>query len=67
MLDEVIEMREELCPECQGTGYVMVARDYYSASYGYYLQDEQPVPCRMCGGTGYVEVWEAEVVAEEAA
>ena len=58
MLDEVIEMREEMCPECQGTGYVMVARDYYSASYGYYLQDERPVVCRTCGGTGYVEVWE---------
>jgi len=65
-LDEVTEMREELCPECQGDGYVTVACDYYSASYGYYLQDERPVPCRMCGGSGYVEVMEAEV-AEEAA
>jgi RecJ-like exonuclease len=60
-------MREELCPECRGNGYVMAARDYYSVSYGYYLQDERPVACRMCGGTGYVEVWEAEVVVEEAA
>lgn len=61
-------MREELCPACQGNGYVMVAApDYYSASYGYYLQDEQPVACRMCGGSGYVEVWEVEAGFEEAA
>jgi hypothetical protein len=45
----------------------MVARDYYSDSFGNYLQDEWPVPCRKCGGTGYVEVWEAEAVVEEAA
>jgi RecJ-like exonuclease len=67
LLDEVIEMREEICTECQGTGYVVVARDYYSASYGYYLQDERPVVCRRCGGTGYVEVLEEEAGCEEAA
>jgi len=60
-------MREELCPACKGDGYVMVARDYYSASHGYYLQDEQPVACRTCGGTGYVEVWEVEAGFEEVA
>jgi len=58
-------MREELCPVCQGDGYVVVARDYYSESYGYYLQDERPVVCRTCGGTGYVEVLE-EAGSEEA-
>lgn len=67
MLDEVTEMREEICTECQGDGYVTVACDYYSASYGYYLQAERPVPCRMCGGSGYVEVWEVEAGFEEAA
>lgn len=53
---EVIEMREELCPACQGDGYVTVARDYYSASYGYYPQDEQPVACRVGSESGYMEV-----------
>ena len=59
-------MREELCPACQGNGYVMVARDYYSDSFGNYLPREEIVRCKVCGGTGYVEVLE-EAGSEEAA
>jgi len=60
-------MREEICPECQGTGYVeYVAGFYFSESFGNYLPREEIAPCRVCGGTGYVEVWdEDEAVSEE--
>lgn len=60
-------MREELCPECQGCGYVeYVAGFYFSDSFGNYLPREETARCRECGGSGYVEVCdESEAVSEE--
>jgi len=60
-------MREELCPECQGNGYVeYIAGSYFSEPFGNYLPLEDVAPCRTCSGTGYVEVWdESEASAEE--
>jgi len=61
-------MREEICRECQGTGYVeYIAGSYYSEFFGNYLPREEIARCKVCDGTGYIEVWEAQVVAEEAA
>lgn len=64
-------MREELCPDCQGNGYVeYIAGSYFSASFGNYLPRERIARCRVCGGSGYVaergEVCdEGEAVFEE--
>lgn len=60
-------MRDELCSECQGCGYVeYVAGSYYSASFGNYLPLEGIAECKTCGGTKYVEVFdESEAFFEE--
>ncbi|WP_084784921.1 molecular chaperone DnaJ [Calidithermus timidus] len=59
-------MREEICPECQGCGYLeVVVGSYYSHSFGNYLPREECVRCGLCGGTGLVEAPEEEYATEE--
>lgn len=56
-------MREEICPECDGDGYLVYVGGpgYYSVFFGNYLPSEDYVRCSLCGGTGIVEVEDAEV------
>lgn len=56
-------MQEEVCPECGGDGYLVHVGGpgYYSHSFGNYLPSETYVRCSFCGGTGIVEVEDAEV------
>ncbi|GAO74262.1 hypothetical protein [Meiothermus ruber] len=61
-------MREEICPECGGDGYLVYVGGpgYYSSAFGNYLPSEECVRCSFCGGSGLVEVEDAAVQGTEA-
>lgn len=57
-------MHEEVCPECQGDGYLIYVGSpgYYSEGLGNWLPSEEWVRCPRCGGRGRVEVEDAQAV-----
>lgn len=59
-------MHEEVCPECQGDGYLVYVGSpgYYSASLGAYLPDDYEYRCPVCGGSGLVEVEDAVLATQ---
>jgi DnaJ-class molecular chaperone len=60
-------MHEEVCPECNGAGSLTYVGGpgYYSTSFGNYLPDDYEYACPVCGGTGLVEVDDAEAPGNE--
>ncbi len=52
--DELYEEGDDLCPDCQGEGQILICIDDICHGQGWCMHGDGEVICRTCNGNGFV-------------